>query len=220
MVVKSSYRTLITTVLREHRVFRQPARDVAGHLVDFAADLVEIGQVLFVGALRAARLPFVIRLDGAIVAAHRQVVQPLRRAADDGSQRVDRLRADVDQPLDAVGAKPLCGRGPTPHSASTGRPWRNDSMRSGAMTVSPFGFFQPDAILARNLLGATPADAVRPVVSRIDLLDPLGDGDAERLLPRVLRHVEIRLVERQRLDERRHARGRSQTPARDTPRYF
>jgi hypothetical protein len=61
------------------------------------------------------------------------------------------------------------------------------------MTVSPFGFFQPDAIFARNLFGATPAEAVRP------------DVDAERLLPGVLRHIQIRLVERQRLDERRHA---------------
>ena len=32
----------------------------------------------------------------------------------------------------------------------------------GAITVRPSGFFQPDAILARNLFGATPADAVRP----------------------------------------------------------
>ena len=35
------------------------------------------------------------------------------------------------------------------------------------MTVRPSGFCQPDAIFARNLLGATPADAVRPVWSRI-----------------------------------------------------
>jgi len=35
------------------------------------------------------------------------------------------------------------------------------------MTVSPSGFFQPEAIFARNLFGATPADAVRPVSARI-----------------------------------------------------
>ena len=35
------------------------------------------------------------------------------------------------------------------------------------MTVRPSGFFQPDAIFARNLLGATPADAVSPVSARI-----------------------------------------------------
>ena len=38
------------------------------------------------------------------------------------------------------------------------------------MTVSPSGFCQPDAILARNLFGATPADAVSPVASLIACL--------------------------------------------------
>ncbi len=35
------------------------------------------------------------------------------------------------------------------------------------MTVRPSGFFQPDATFARNLFGATPADAVSPVSSRM-----------------------------------------------------
>ena len=52
--------------------------------------------------------------------------------------------------------------GPTPQSASTGSFWRKSSMRSGAITVRPSGFFQPDAILARNLFGATPAETVSP----------------------------------------------------------
>ena len=34
------------------------------------------------------------------------------------------------------------------------------------MTVSPSGFFQPEAILARNLFGATPAEIVSCVASR------------------------------------------------------
>ena len=41
------------------------------------------------------------------------------------------------------------------------------------MTVSPSGLSQSDAILARNLLGATPADTVRPVSSRIHRLSRL-----------------------------------------------
>ena len=57
--------------------------------------------------------------------------------------------------------------GPTPHKASIGRSCRKASIRSGAMTVSPSGLRQPDAIFARNLLGATPADAVSPVSSRM-----------------------------------------------------
>ena len=60
--------------------------------------------------------------------------------------------------------------GPTPDSASTGRSRRNASTRSGAITVRPSGFFQPDAILARNLFGATPAEAVRPVASQMAAL--------------------------------------------------
>ena len=60
--------------------------------------------------------------------------------------------------------------GPTPQSASTGSRCRKLSILSGAMTVSPSGFFQPEAILARNLFGATPAEAVRPVASWIRAL--------------------------------------------------
>ena len=57
--------------------------------------------------------------------------------------------------------------GPTPHNASTGSFCRNGSTRSGLITVSPSGFFQPDAIFARNLFGATPAEAVSPVSARM-----------------------------------------------------
>ena len=38
------------------------------------------------------------------------------------------------------------------------------------MTVSPSGFFHPEAIFARNLFGAAPAEAVRPVSARIRCL--------------------------------------------------
>ena len=38
------------------------------------------------------------------------------------------------------------------------------------MTVRPSGFFQADAIFARNLLGATPADAVSDVAASISAL--------------------------------------------------
>ena len=94
--------------------------------------------------------------------------------------------------------------GPTPHKASTGSVWRKRSTRWGAITVRPSGFCHADAIFARNLFGATPADAVRPVRSLIAALIRTRDLAPERQLPRVLGHVEIRLVERQRLDPRRH----------------
>ena len=94
--------------------------------------------------------------------------------------------------------------GPTPHSASTGSFCRNGSTRSGAITVSPSGFFHPDAIFARNLFGATPADAVSPVAARISSFRRRATIQAERFAPGVLGDVEVGLVERQRLDERRH----------------
>src|SRR5436309_13841243 len=51
-------------------------------------------------------------------------------------------------------------------------------MRSGLITVRPSGFFQPDAIFARNLFGATPADAVNPVSARIRSLSRRATGVA------------------------------------------
>ena len=56
---------------------------------------------------------------------------------------------------------------PTPGIFPTGSGIRNASTCDGLITKSPSGFFQSDAIFARNLLGATPADAVRSVSSRI-----------------------------------------------------
>ena len=63
--------------------------------------------------------------------------------------------------------------GPTPHRASTGSLRRKRSTRAGATTVSPSGLRHADAILARNLLGAAPAEAVRPVFSRMPALSRL-----------------------------------------------
>ena len=57
--------------------------------------------------------------------------------------------------------------GPTPHRASTGSFCRKASTRPGDTTVRPSGFCQPEAILARNLFGATPADAVSASSDRI-----------------------------------------------------
>ena len=57
--------------------------------------------------------------------------------------------------------------GPTPQSASTGSFRRKASTRSVGMTVRPSGLSQSEAIFARNLLGAAPADTVSPTSSRI-----------------------------------------------------
>ena len=90
-----------------------------------------------------------------------ELPQPVGLAADRVAQHLGVRGAHVDEPVDAARrAAVRAVTGPTPHNASTGSFCRKRSIRSGAMTVRPSGFFQPDAIFARNLLGATPADAV------------------------------------------------------------
>ena len=56
---------------------------------------------------------------------------------------------------------------PTPGNRPTGSGARKASTWCGRITNRPSGFFQSEAILARNLLGATPAEAVSPVSARI-----------------------------------------------------
>ena len=89
-----------------------------------------------------------------------------------------------------------------PGSLPTGSGARNASTWCGWMTNRPSGFFQSEAILARNLLGATPAEAVSGLVADLapDLLRRRGRG---RQAGELVRHVEVGLVERQRLDQRR-----------------
>ena len=52
--------------------------------------------------------------------------------------------------------------GPTPGMRATDKPATNSSTLAGGSTNSPSGFIQSLATLARNLLGATPADTVMP----------------------------------------------------------
>ena len=50
---------------------------------------------------------------------------------------------------------------PTPGILPSGSVFKNAGTSSGVMTYWPLGLFKSEAILARNLTGATPADAVR-----------------------------------------------------------
>ncbi len=56
---------------------------------------------------------------------------------------------------------------PTPGTLFTGNGVRNASTRCGRITNWPSGLRQSEAILARNLFGAIPADAVNSVSARI-----------------------------------------------------
>jgi len=90
---------------------------------------------------------------------------------------------------------PTLGRRPT------GKGSKNTSTSSGCITKSPSGFFQSHAILARNLLGATP-DGSRQLEFHANLLtnrarDLRCGGQAGF----VLGNIEISFVEGQRLNE-------------------
>ena len=68
-----------------------------------------------------------------------------------------------------------------PHgSARSAGAARNASACSGRITVSPSGFSRPEAILARNLLNETPAEAVSPVSAWISALMRVRDRHRRR----------------------------------------
>ena len=93
--------------------------------------------------------------------------------------------------------------GPMPWNRPTGSVSTNAGPMRGVMTNSPSGLRWSDASLASNLLYDTPAEAVSPVSrgdARADL--PRDRGGGAEVAQR-LRHVQIGLVERQRLDQRR-----------------
>ena len=104
--------------------------------------------------------------------------------------------------------------GPTPQSASTGSGWRKASSSPGRITVTPGPGVEPRRCrpgawppatpsLARNLLAATPTEQARPW--SLEHVGPDGVRDLHRraVQPAGAGHVEERLVEGQRLDQRR-----------------
>ena len=178
----------------------------------------QVGQVRFVGALRPDRLPLLVRIDRPIVVAVREVAQPLGGAADDLAQLLERPRADVHELLDAVLAQPLARSSARPPTARRpADPGGSVSIRSGAITVRPSGLCQPDAIFGEKLVRRDARRGGQAGRLPDRLLDAPGDGHPERLAPRVLGDVEIRLVERQRLDERRDAAIDGEHLLRDAP---
>ena len=90
---------------------------------------------------------------------------------------------------------------PTPGMRPTGRGRRKVSTSLGWMTKRPSGLRQSEAILARNLLGATPAEAVRFSSSRICWRMALATRVAVGRSGLVFGDVEIGFVEGERLDE-------------------
>ena len=140
-----------------------------------------------------------------------------RRAAED----LVRRGAHVDQPRDAGRAQSRRGLGPDApqrvdrkvlqerlhplgRDRRSGRPASSSPRRSWPGTCSARRRRTPSAASPR---GSRPSGGCATV-------------DAERLAPGVLGDVEVRLVERERLDERRDRRGRWPRSAATRLRYF
>ena len=103
--------------------------------------------------------------------------------------------------------------GPTPHSARAGRGRRKVDSAPGATTCTPVpgsgpvvaarGLAASDASLATILVAATPTEQVRPSSASTSLADGPPDARPVPQGPQRAGDVEERLVEAQRLDERR-----------------
>jgi hypothetical protein len=188
----------------EQPLLREPVGGGARHLVHDAAHLVETREVDGERRLRARGLRVVVRHDGAVVVAVGELSQPVGVAADRFAQARGIGRADVHEPRDPALAQ--ARRRDGPHA-----PQRVDRQLLEER-VDALGRDDREAVrlpprrrdLGEELVGR---HARRRGERRrgTDLrLQPARDLAPERLAPRVLGHVEVRLVERQRLDERCH----------------
>src|SRR5438552_1794032 len=141
--------------------------DILGEELDLAVHFPPVGEVFGVGGLAGDGFGLPVGFDRALIDAVRELHQPLGEAAHGfASSSEDAVRTSTRRSM-PMARSFFAVTGPTPQSASTGSFCRKDSTLSGAITVSPSGFCQPEAIFARNLFGATPADAVRFSCSRI-----------------------------------------------------
>ena len=146
-----------------------------------------------------------MRLDLAIVDARRELAQPVGAAADGVAQHLVAHGAHVDEAIDAALAQTR-GRDRADAPQRVHRQLlEKDARRARARSPSTRPASSRRTRFSRGTCSAPrPADAVSPVASRIAAFSRCATDLAQRFPPGVLGHVEVRLVERQRLDQRRH----------------
>ena len=195
----------------------QPRRAALRQPVELAADDVGIGEIGRIRVLRAGRLHGAMRGDRAIVHPVGEPAQPVGPAADRALEHAGVGGAHVDE-LDHPGRpQPFRGDRADPQSASTGSFRRKASTRSVGMIVRPSGLSQSEAIFARNLLGAGAGRYRQPDLVAHPLLQAPGHRRGQRLAPGVPGDVQIRLVEREGLDEGRDRPVHVEDAGRDLP---
>ena len=123
---------------------------------------------------------------------------PTRRCTVSSGSAASCPSVEMPRPLSARSAA-----GPSPGSRRSGSGARNAASSPGSTTTNPRGFRRSDAILATVLHVATPKETCRPRRGEHAIADLLGDVARAAEAADRARDVEKRLVERQRLDERR-----------------
>ena len=142
-----------------------------------------------------------IGLDRAVVAIPGQRVRMPPDATPTHARASLRGARRGRRSSDPEALEPASRRGPTPQRRATGSGGRN-SAGPGATTSSPSGLARSLASFAGSLVVATPTDAAEPgLVAHAPRISAAISGPSRAGGAR--RHVEERLVERDRLDERR-----------------
>ena len=141
--------------------FARSRPDLVGQFADGRFELGQ-RQVLGERVFRRNRLHRTIRRDRILVDAKAELVQAPTVAAE-ATSPVRARRARAGRRRCGCRARRACASMtlPTPWMRPTGSGVRNASTASGLITNRPSGLFQSEAILARNLFGATPAEAVK-----------------------------------------------------------
>jgi len=143
-------------------------------------------------------------VTGRIVDAVRQLAQPVGEAAHRVAEQLQIGGAHVDETLDPLRAQFFGG-----HRADAPERVDRELLKKrldaiGTDDGEPVGLLPAGRDLGEELVGGDPGRRGQSDVRADPLLESPCDRRRERLTPRVLGHVEVRLVERQRLDERRH----------------
>ena len=119
---------------------------------------------------------FAFDFDGAVVDAVGEVVEAVAPFAEQVGQFAGTC-AGAGSPTVFMPSRCILCRVtlPTPGILPSGRSVKKASTFCGGRTNWPFGLFQSEAILAKNLFGATPAEAVRPGFGENVGADAAGD---------------------------------------------
>ena len=144
-----------------------------------------------------------IGADRTLVDAARNPVIVWSRLSEVLLEKCQRLRLEIAADTDAEPFHLGAGRRDQSHETCRRAAFRRKPAPIlGVMTNKPSGLRWLEAILARNLLYETPADAVSPVSARIRARISSAISVAEAMLLQVFGDVEIGLIERERLDQR------------------